>query len=398
MNNTMNSQLRITHHASQFYRLTMLPILIVGLLLPMTCEAAKTTTWNLMNIEKLVGWNTNNLTTVNLIPQGLAVSTQTQGQLVKVSNIKHHVDKVGITYISPTGGNGVFFWRARGMAEDEVFQIPMTFTPSTTQQKVILDMSEVTKWDAQSDRIGFVLNAGTQLILQEMSFSGPGLIDKVIYPLKTYFKFDVTHAYSINFLWGPLMTYSQEQLDSMYTQVPPSGDSWNKVFYVLLAAGLVLVLLLKKLLNKNVIVAFFICTAALWLVYDLRMGSEFISFARTDVRTWWSKPLELKDFRDRSSFTAFAQTAAAFTEDKEQYVFIASHGWPFWGSMQYEAYPAIPVSYEKDTTGIDTWIIFNRKDITTNEEGRLMLKGEPISPPGDIMMNFQPGAFVFVTR
>lgn len=398
MDNTINSQLRITNYELLFHRLTLVPVLIVALLLPMTCDAATTTTWNLMNIQKLEGWNTNNLTTVNLIPQGLAISTETQGQLVKVSDIKHHVDAISITYISPSGGQGVFFWRAPGMAEEEVYQIPMTFTQSTTQQKVILNMSKVSKWDARSDRIGFILNANTQLVLQEMSFSGPSILDKIIFPLKTFFKFDITHAYSINFLWGPLMTYSQEQLDTMYSQVPPNGDSWNKAFYALLAAGLVLVLLLKKLFHKNSIVAFFIMVAALWMVYDLRMGTEFISFARTDVRTWWSKPLELKDFRDRSSFTAFAQTAAPFTKDKENYVFIASHGWPFWGSMQYEAYPALPISYEADTTGIDTWIIFNRKDITVNEEGRLVLNQEPISPPGDIMMNFQPGSFIFVTR
>jgi hypothetical protein len=66
--------------------------------------------------------------------------------------------------------------------------------------------------------------------------------------------------------------------------------------------------------------------------------------------------------------------------------------------MKYEAYPALPVAYDKDTEGIDTWIIYNRNDIKPNEEGRLMLDGKAISPPGDIMMQFEPGAFVFVTR
>jgi hypothetical protein len=128
------------------------------------------------------------------------------------------------------------------------------------------------------------------------------------------------------------------------------------------------------------------------------MGIELVSFAKTDGRTWWSKPLELKDFRDRGSFTAFAKTAAVFTEGKDQYVFIASHGWPFWGSMKYEAYPALPVSEKTDTSGIDTWIIFNRFDIKTNGDGRLVVGGVPISPPGDIMMQFEPGSFVFITR
>ena len=380
-------------------RSLLLTALTAGsLLAPNVCDAAKTTTWNLMNLQKLEGWNTANLTTVNLIPQGLAVSTQTQGQLVKISDLKHSVDKIGITYISPTGGGGLFFWRAPGMKEEQVFQIPISFSPSTTQQKVILDMGDVTEWDARSGRIGFGLNEGSQLILQEMSFTGPGLIDNIIFPIKTFFKFDNNHAYSINFLWGPLMAYSQEQLDALYNKVPPNGDSWNTFFYTILAACAVFVFLMKKFKRKNLTLVFITLLAACWLLYDVRMGSEFISFARTDVKTWWSKPIELKDFRDRGSFTAFAKTAAEFTTGKENYVFIASHGWPFWGSMKYEAYPALPIAHDSDTEGVDTWIIFNRNDIKPDEEGRLTMNGVAISPPGDIMLPFEPGSFVFVTR
>ncbi len=369
-----------------------------SLMVPTVCFAANTTTWTLMNLQKLEGWNTANLTSVNLIPQGLAINTETQGQLVYTSDIRHSVDRITITYISPLGGGGVFFWRAPGMTESSVYQIPITFIPNTAQQKVVLDMKDVSKWDARSDRIGFILDAGSQLVLQEISFTGPDLIDKIVYPLKTFFKIDVTRAYSINFFWGPLMTFSQQQLDSLYSTVPPSGTSWNKLFYVILGLALAATVLLKKLKKRDLTVVFCILFAAMWITYDFRMGVEFMSFAKTDIRTWWSKPLELKDYRDRGSFTAFAKTAAVFTEGKDQYVFIASHGWPFWGSMKYEAYPALPVTFDSDTEGIDTWIIFNRRDIKPNEEGRLVVNGEPVSPPGNIMMQFEPGSFVFVTK
>ena len=380
------------------HRLALLPIVIVALMLPSVCNAAKTTTWSMMNQDKVEGWNTNNLTTVNLIPEGLAISTDTQGQLVRVSKLRHNVDKIGITYISPTGAGGLFFWRAPGMAEDQAFQIPISFNQSMTQQQTILDMGQVPEWDARSDRIGFVLDEGSQLILQEMAFTGPSLIDKIVFPLKTFFDFDQMRAYSVNFLWGPLMTFSEEQRTQLYAQTPPNGDSWNIVFYWILGLTLVVILLLKKFMRRDYFYLFFMLFAALWIVYDIRIGSELISFANTDIKTWWSKPIEIKDFRDRGSFTAFAKTVVPFTEGKENYVFIASHGWPFWGSIRYEAYPALPVTYDGDTEGIDTWIIYNRNDIKLDDEGRLTINGEPISPPGDIMMNFEPGAFVFVTR
>jgi hypothetical protein len=369
-----------------------------SLMVPAVCNAENTTTWSMMNQDKVEGWNTVNLTTVNLIPQGLAISTETTGQLVRVSKFRHSVDKIGITYISPAGGGGLFFWRAPGMAEDQAFQIPISFNVSTTQQQTVLDMGQVPEWDARSDRIGFVLDAGSQVILQEITFIGPSFADKIIFPLKTFFDFDQMRAYSINFLWGPMMTFSDEQRAQLYTKTPPLGDSWNIVFYWVLGIALLLVLLIKKIIRRNHFGMFFMLFAALWILYDFRMGSELIHFARTDLKIWWSKPIEIKDYRDRDSFTAFANVAQKFTEGKENYVFIASHGWPFWGSMTYESYPALPVTYDSNTEGVDTWIIFNRNDITVNDEGRLMINGKPTSPPGDIMMTFEPGSFVFVTR
>ena len=332
------------------------------------------------------------------MPEGLSISTETQGQLVHTSNFRHSINTISITVISRTGADGLFFWRAPGMAEDSVYQIPLSFPAKATPQKVVLDMAKLPEWDSRSDRIGFVLNAGSQMTLQEVSFSGPSAIDKIVYPLKTFFVLDTAHAYSINFLWGPLMTYSEDQLAQVFAQFPPIADSWNIAFYWILGIALVAVYVVRKLFHRNLLTPFFLLFAALWIVYDLRMGAELIQLARTDIKTWWSKPVELQDFRDRASFTAFAKTAVPFTEGKDRYIFIASHGWPFWGSMKYEAYPALPVSHEGDTEGIDTWIVYNRNDILPNNEGRLELDGKPISPPGDIMMSFEPGAFVFVTR
>ena len=365
------------------------------LAVPQLCRAENTTTWTMTNQQKLDGWNSNNLTNVQLLPQGLTVTTQTRGELVGVSKLRHRVDTISFTYISPTGADGLFFWRPPSMEEGNVFQIPITFTASPTTQTLVLDISKISEWDHRSDRIGFVLNAGSQLILQEMSFSGPSGTDVIVYPFKTFFTFDQARAYSINFLWGPLMTYSEQQFNRLFALMPPHATSWNWVFYGILAIGLVVTCIQRS--SPRARSRLFLLIAIVWVIYDLRMGAELISYAHTDVKTWWSKPIELKDFRDRKSFTAFAQTAAPFTEGKDRYVFLASHGWPFWGSMKYATFPARPIAPDGDTEGVDTWIFYKRNDVTQNEDRRLVLNGTPISPPGDIMLRFEPGAFVFVT-
>ncbi len=373
-------------------------IAIILFALPQSAAAKNVTTWNLMNQEKIEGWKATNITSVQLRPEGLALSTETRGQLVKAANIRHDVDSIRIAYLSIPGAEGVFFWHAKGMPPTEAYQIPISFRSASTPQQLVLDMGRVPGWDTEElDSLGFALEAGSQLMLQSMELSGPGLLDTMVYPVKSFFLFDDMHAYSINFLWGPLMTYGEEQMQRLYSQIPPLGTSANPVFYAVILLALIATFAVRKRLRKPVTV-FFLVVGALWVIYDIRMGTEFIRFAQKDIATFWSKPVELRDYRDRGSFNAFAQTVAPYTEGKDLYVFIASRGWPYIGTIQYETYPALPVSYEDEAAkNADIWIVFDRYDIAMDTEGRLALEGKPISPPGKILLPFEPGAFVFVT-
>ncbi len=370
---------------------------LVVLCVPAVCHADKVTVWDLQNQTQIEGWNTVNLTSTQLIPDGLYITTTTPGQVVKVSNLTHHVDTVAISYTSPTGGEGVFIWRAPGMDEDQVYQIPITFAAGPADQKLVLDMSRIPEWDSASDRIGFVINAGVTMTLQKMEFSGPSSFNALVYPLKTFFRFDEARAYSVNFLWGPLMTYSEHQYNALFTAFPPSADSWNTVFYWVLGIGCVCMLWKKRKYGHKAIVVFFLLVSVLWVLYDARMGAEILSYAKKDVDTWWSQPYERKVYRDRASFAAFADLATEYTEGEDSYVFIASHGWPFWSTILYTNYPALPKQLDA-ATNESVWLIYNRPDISQNEEGRLVINGEPISPPGDIMLPFETGSFIFLTR
>ena len=128
------------------------------------------------------------------------------------------------------------------------------------------------------------------------------------------------------------------------------------------------------------------------------MGTEIISYAHKDVKTWWSQPYKLKDYRDRGSFAAFSHLVTEYTEGEENYVFVASHGWPYWSTLLYTAYPSLPLRLEEATDDVRTWVIYNRRDISLDDQNRLTLDGEPITPPGDMMLNFEPGSFVFQIR
>jgi len=379
-------------------RLSLFFLGLVILTTPAVCAAKNMTVWDLQNQDKLEGWNTVNLTSVQLMPQGLSIQTDTAGQIVKVSKLRHSVDTISTTYTSPTGGKGIFIWRAPGMKEDEVYQVPVDFVASSTPQQLVLNMNKVPEWNARSDRIGFVLMPNIDFVLQKMEFSGESSMGSLIYPFKSFFKLDQARAYSINFLWGPLMTYSESQFSALLTEFPPVADSWNIAFYYILGIGLLITLWRKRRIGRKAVTAFFVLFACIWILYDARMGAEVLGYAHKDMKTWWSKPYELKDYRDRGSFAAFSQLVTEYTEGKENYVFLASHGWPFWSTLLYTAYPALPVTLENATDDIETWVVYNRRDIQIDESGRLTIGGEVISPPGDVMLNFEPGSFVFLTR
>jgi len=283
------------------------------------------------------------------------------------------------------------------MPQGQAYQIPIEFIVSTVPQRMVLDLSNIPEWKVKTDTIGFVISAGTNIVLQTVEFSGSSSVDMLMYPLKSFFTLDQARAYSINFLWGPLMTYSQDQYDALLTTMPPQADSWNRVLYVAIIIALLWTLWRKRQTGRKAVVVFFLFFAFLWIVYDARMGAEIIGYAQKDVQTWWSQPYELKDYRDRGSFAAFADLVQEYTEGKDAYAFLASHGWPYWSTIQYSTYPALPRTLEDVDESIDTWIIYNRNDITIDASNRLSLDNKPISPPGKVMLNFEPGSFVFIT-
>ncbi len=406
MNNAPVLQFSIFNLHSSIQRLAIASFIVTALVsVPSFCAAENVTTWEFQNQIKIEGFETFNFASVQLRDEGLALSAEADGQLVHVSDIRHAVDIVSITYTSLTGGTGIFFWRAPGMEANDVYQIPIDFAQSTSPQDLVLDLTQINVWDARSDRMGFVIHAGTQITLHHVDLSGPGIFDRIWYPLKTFFNLYDAKASSVNFLWGPLMTFGEYQLEHLYSTVPPSGYSWNIVFYLVLAIALAAALVAGKLKKTARPLALFcMLFAGLWLLYDLRMGSELIGFAQEDMQTWWSQPPELKSFRDRRSFTEFTQLVPKLLEGQSRYVFVASQGWPFTGSMRYATYPALPLSLEEyqamdpeEQKAITQWIVYDRTDIKMDADRQLTLDGVPISTPGGVIMSFEPGSFMFVT-
>ena len=135
-----------------------------------------------------------------------------------------------------------------------------------------------------------------------------------------------------------------------------------------------------------------ILVLAVWILLDLRMGSEFLSWVAHDNRTYISVPAGSRTFRDRERFYDFADFAAPFVFDRSSYLFFTDREWPYLGNMRYRTYPAIPGNaIDKD----DTWVIFHRPDLGVDNAGRITMNGEPVTAPGKILGRFDDSSFVF---
>ena len=370
--------------------------LLVLLLAPSICSA-KQTVWNMKGVDKLESWNHKGFSQISLTPEGLFIVTETQGQLARKGPISHKVDTVTINYSSPTGANGIFFWQTPDMEGNNAYNIPIRFGPSAGSTSMVLDLSKLPQWTPKSKLIGFNFNEGTQIILESIIFNGPSIGDTIKHSARSIFVFDTYRGHSVNFLWGPRLVNTSEAISIVYAEMPPIGKSWNQVFYWLLLIILIPLVLIKRRTEKPWLPTFLICFAVLWVLYDARMGSEILSYAKTDWNTWWSKPIELKDFRDRGSFTAFTKVATEFIQDEQHYALITPSGWPYFGSMTYETYPAIPKALSEDLSDVKLWFVYRMPNVSLDEQNRITVNGEPISPPGEIFLRFEPGAFMFRT-
>src|SRR3989344_4624964 len=144
--------------------------------------------------------------------------------------------------------------------------------------------------------------------------------------------------------------------------------------------------------RRNLLAIFFGTILAVWLLYDLRMGSEFIRNVAHDHWNYIVPPAPEKNFRDIGNFHEFAAGARKHLEGVEQYELFMRDRWPFFGMMRYETYPAKPNPGEPSS---DVWLIYDRKDMRVSNDGRLMLSGEPITEAGEVLWRFDPSSFLF---
>ncbi len=371
------------------------------IVLPLSAHAESVTNWSFLGGQVGPDWRINGQARSTAEMGGLHISAESDVSVFRETKIDHSVDAVEITYLALQSMEAALIWHLPGTPPNDVVQLPIALKGSAVPTTKKVDAGWYEQWTRHPDLLGLRVPKGADIQIIQIRLVGWSPLEKIWHALQSYWTFDAMSPYSVNFLWGPVITHSPIARSALFTDLPPHGTYINVVWYVLLLlAGAIAVLWTKvqPSSKRTAVKAFALILAVIWALSDLRMGSEIVSYALHDIASTDVADSRDERFRERANFRAFLKEAAPLVADRGRYVFLTQYPYPFLGLMRYHTHPALPVPPEQAAEGLDTWVVFARGDMSINEQGQLMSEGKVISPPGDVLLEFSPDSFVFRSR
>ncbi len=372
---------------------------------PAPTQAKEVTTWDLTKDFQPAEWSNQGLT-LTPTAEGLNVQAVQQGAVIRKITTPLKSDSITITFSKGQNADMLLLWHRTDEPGDGLVQLPFSIGPDAPPQTATFDMHRFLEWDPNADVLGIAFAAGTNVTIESITFTRYSALEKLLTAWKSFWTFDQMKVYSINFLWGPLLITYPEGLPTLFDGMPPQGMSINRFYYIaILVAGLITALWTwwKKRKNsfvelKKPLLVFGGIVALLWVSYDIRMGSELLSYSVHDYQTYISKPAGEKVLRGYLNFYDALEQSLPSLKAHPRYVFLTVDGTPLPKITRYMAYPSRPIEAD-ETIGPDVkyWFVFMRDDISVNEKGELTINGQVSSRPGKILKRFDDTSFLFET-
>lgn len=326
---------------------------------------------------------------------GLHVQTAGDGFLLWNTPFQHPVDVMTLRVQTAKRIDVGLLWRDTYGQLQRDFAIDI----SPTVKDIRLSLTDWKDWNWQTDQIGLGFPAGTDAVIESVSWTRYTAMEKLQTMWKSFWKFDSFRAYSINFLWGPLLATNPVMLHELFTRLPPVAWSVTRIFYGLIGSATLIGLVFFVFDRQGGKKILFLCTGitilTCWLVFDLRMGAELMQYALTDYRTYVKPPSAEKTFRTHGAFYTVAEHMLPIIKQYDHYVIYDMDPSPFYANLRYLTYPSIPYRSTEKPDDTKLYVVLERPDIKL-VNGRLVdSKGEVLSGTGTILQAHTNGTFLF---
>ncbi len=367
--------------------------------MPLTAQAVNIQSFTFGEHQLNATWKGFGPVQIGRTRSEIVVSMQGTGAIMTNSPLVHHPAAGILTTSSDRNIDGYFVWSFDADPSKSSYSIPISI-PAGTNVRTAFSI-EHPFWKEGPKNYGFALPPGATVAINRFDLLSWSAWEMLVERLQSFWTFDEYRAYGINFVWGPQIATNTVQRTQMFAHQPPQTASGTQAVYVVLIVVLLLIVAWQcwkhrersarlRGIARCTLIAF-LCA---WLLMDMRMGSEFLSWVWHDASTYIFQSANTRTLRERERFYDFAEFAAPLVSDRKTYVFLAETIWPYLGNIRYVTYPSIPGNaFDSD----DTWVMYNRPDVTVNTAGQLNVDGLAFSQPGEVIGRFDKSSFVFRT-
>lgn len=361
---------------------------IAALLFPVASLAATTESFD-FSAPPHARWQVQGWTGVRQTGEGLSVETSKDGAWVMTLPSAFRAQTVRLTTSAAKTTSALILWDKRD-GGTEMIQLPLTIEAGTEPRTQSINLTRYPEWNPGTKRFGLALPAGSRVTLHGMELVRYSLLERAAAAARSLTRTDRFQAFSINFLWGPLVAFTPEELAHLYEGQPPSSWSLMRFVFLLLVAASLAAAFLRRT-GRTLLLATF---CSLWIVLDVLMGAELTGYALHDWNSYLRKPVSERVFRDREHYYSTMEQSAPWLMQEPSFGFLSS--WPVLGSVRYFTFPSRPLTPD-DAGSMDVkrWLVFSEPRGSIGDDGRLLLKGVPISPPGRVVKSFGTGSFLF---
>ncbi len=374
---------------------------LLGVAFPLFASAKQMTTWDF--VHKNAGqWDIAGLDDVTEQSDGIHIQTSHDGAIVHTLEHPQSIDALKINFASTPPNRINFLWKVQGAKSgDTIQQLPLSSSMAWVDgNSIVVDLTIAPAHIGTPEMIGFVFPAGTQTTIQTISSISYNFGEKILGGWLSFWKFNDFGPRTINFLWEPILRFTPEGRTALFLTEPPVG--WSSTVFLTELLGIVGICIMLWIVLRGGeekfrrgASAFFSFALCLWILFDIRMGSELLRNVGTDVQSYLLQQVGNRKFRVYGNFYDALLSSVPALQQKPRFAAMSDPS--LQSRILYETYPSRPIENGESIVGVTTWFVYQQPDITVDEKGDLRSGDTILAKGGRILQRFDSTSFLYQT-